>query len=487
MFYKEKKIANWAILIYTISFYAYASNSMGIDQDLGINQLFFISTLYFYKKSNILSLGNILKIVVSNSLLTLSRPILGLIIFFIIFLDMFGNTIVKYGKEIKIKYILGMLLQYIKIFIPYLIIGGGLCYVLYYLLPDPIVKSINTYITLFNLDKSGITFLTRLSFVGQIFMYITPLVLCIFLLVKDWSKNQLIIISSFVMFLYGYMGSSGGDPARRMMPILPILMIGIGYICNQYINKKNIIWVIVIAIVMLSINSNINYQTLPLNVNDYISDPLNKIFILASTIIRPIYLSSKLVFFIGGFSLLSFLSILIFKKNIFKIIFLIFGLGINIFLISTDILNIGQPDIPTISKKMYNFCYQNCKVGENIYTDYISDTVLLAVLNREVGPYFSTSVDQNIKDKNQIILNHFYNFKSINLFSDKKPIEDYRRDQIKKNGSGYVFLTYYFGKRNDNILDILNKNCNLKEIFTGNNYVKGFAYYCNINSNILTN
>ncbi|MFZ2718551.1 MAG: hypothetical protein WAZ12_02030, partial [Candidatus Absconditicoccaceae bacterium] len=76
MFYKEKKIANWAILIYTISFYAYASNSMGIDQDLGINQLFFISTLYFYKKSNILSLGNILKIVVSNSLLTLSRPIL---------------------------------------------------------------------------------------------------------------------------------------------------------------------------------------------------------------------------------------------------------------------------------------------------------------------------------------------------------------------------------------------------------------------------
>lgn len=481
--YKDKKIANWAIIIYTVSFYAYAWSSMGIDQDLFVNPLFFILTLYLYKKTTTLSLYNIIKIAISWSLLTISRPILGLVVFFIIFLDMFGNIIKQYWKHIKIKDIIKYIWNYLKIFLPYLIIGGILCYLMYYLFPDPVTKSINNYINMFSWISEWASLLTKLSFWWQLFIYTTPLILVIFLLIKNFWKHQLIIIASFVMFLYVYMWLNWWDPARRMMPVLPILMIGIWFICNQYINKKNIIQIIGIGTIMLVINSMINYKNLPLDITDYLSNPLNKIFILTSTVFTPIYLNSKLVFFIAWFSLLCFLSILIFRKKIFIKALVIFGLWINIFLILTDMFQIWQPNIQKISKNIYNFCYENCKMWEKFYFDQISkDSVLLGIENREIWQYFTFEPNEEKKEKiNKILKNAVY-IKNINLFTnDEYGKEDFWQ-KIEKNWSWYVFLIYYYGKENDKVTEILDKNCNLQKTFTKNNYVKWLIYYCNISN-----
>lgn len=481
LLYKEKRIANRAITIYTISFYAYAWISMGIDQDLFVNPLFFILTLYLYKKSPTLSFWNIIKIAISWSLLTISRPILGLIVFFIIFLDMFGNTIKQYWKHIKIKNIVNYIWNYLKIFLPYLIIGGILCYLMYYLFPDPVTKSINNYMKMFSWTSEWTALLTKLSFWWQLFIYTTPLILAIFLLVKDFWKHQLIIIASFTMFLYVYMWLKWWDPARRLMPVLPVLMIGIWFICNKYINKKHIIQIIGVGTIMLVINSMINYKNLPLDITDYLLNPLNKIFILTSTVFNPIYLDSKLVFFIAWFSLLSFLSILLFRKKIFIRILLIFGLWINIFLIFTDMFQIWQPNIQKISKNIYNFCYENCKIWENIYFDWISkDSVLLGIENREIWQYFSFKTNEEKKEKVNKILKNAIHIKNINLFTNYMYQEENFRNQIQKNWSGYVFLTYYYGKKNDKVTEILNKNCNLQRTFTKNNYVKWLIYYCDI-------
>ena len=482
LLYKDKKIANRAIIIYTISFYAYAWSSMGIDQDLFVNPLFFILTLYFYKKSITLSLWNISKIAISGSLLTISRPILGLVVYFIIFLDMFWNIIKQYWKHMRIRNILHGIWNYLKVFLPYLIIGGFLCYIMYYLFPDAVTKSINNYIIMFS-GASGYksSIMNKISFGGQLFIYTTPLILAMFLLLKNFRKHQIIIISSFVMFLYIYVWLDGWDPARRMMPIAPILMIGIGYMCSQYINKKNIMRSIGTAGIMIAINSMIHYQNLPLNIGDYLSNPLNKIFILTSTVFNPIYLNSKLLFFITWCSILLFLSILILRKTIFTKILLLFWLWINIFMIATDMFQIGQPNISKISKQMYNFCYQNCKLWERIYFDRISkDTVLLWIENREIWQYFSLNPDRDKQEKIKKILKNAIHIKNINLFTNYDYGKTDFRKTIQEKWSGYVFLTYYYGKKNDTVTEKLNQECNLQTIFTWNSYIKWIVYYCNI-------
>lgn len=480
--YKDKKIANRAIIIYTISFYAFASNSMGIDQDLFVNPLFFILTLYLYRKSTTLSLWNITKIAISWSLLTISRPILGLAVFFIIFLDMFWSTIRHYWKQIKIKNILQTIGQYIKVFLPYLLFAGAFGYLMYYLFPDPVIKSIHNYVLMFGWSEIwAVWLLTKASFAGQLFIYTTPLILAIFLLIKNFWKHQIVIISSFMMFLYVYMWLSWWDPARWMMPILPILTIGIGYVCSQYITKKHILRIIGVGVLMTIINSTINYQNLPLWVADYLASPLHKIFILTSTVFTPLYLSSKLVFLIAWFSIITFLSILILRKNWLIKTLLIFGLWINIFMITTFMFQINQPHIPKITKQMYDFCYKNCKLSDRLYFDRVSkDTVLIWIEDKEIGQYFSLQTNTEKQNKINTILWNIVHIKNINLFTNYDYWNTDFWQTIKNNWSWYVFLTYYFGKKDDKITKTLDTNCTLKEIFTWNNYVKWLIYYCNI-------
>lgn len=485
LLYKDKKIANRSIIIYTISFYVYVWTSMGIDQDLFLNPLLFILTLYCYKKSTELSRWNIMQIAIFGSLLSISRPILGLIVLFIIFLDMFWNMLKQYWKHIKINNILNFIGHYIKVFLPYVIISGILCYVMYYLFPDPVTKSINVYKQIFTWtqEHSVSTLMNKLSFGWQLFIYTTPLILAIFLLLKNFWKHQIIIIASFVMFLYVYMWLNWWDPARRMMPIVPILTIWIWYMCSQYINKKNIIRIICIWGLMLLINSMINYQNLPLDIGDYLSDPLNRIFILTSTVFTPIYLSSKLVFFITLFSLFVFIGILLFKKKIWIKTLLIFWLWVNIFLVATDMFQIGQPNIQKISRKMYNFSYTNCKIWNKVYFDWISkDTVLIGIEDREIWQYFSFDWNEEKKQKIDSIVDNAIHIKNINLFTNYNFGKDDFFSKIKNNWSWYVFLTYYYGKKDDLVTKTLDTNCDLKKVFTWNTYIKWFVYYCNISN-----
>ncbi len=481
LLYQDKKIANRAILMYTIGFYAYVASSMGIDQDLWINPLLFLCTLYLYKKSKQLHIINIVGIAISGWLLTISRPILGLIVYFIIFLDMITDTIKILGKNINIKAISTTIINYLKIFIPYLIVWWALAYVMYRLFPDPVNKSIQNYIKMFSGVENGVWLLTRISFAWQVFIYTTPLILVIFLLIKRFWKHQLIIISSLIMLLYTYMGLKGGDPARRLMPIMPILMIGIWYVCSQHLKAKDFIRITGASTLLIAINMTINYSSLPTSVNDYMADPLQRIFILSSTIFHPIYLSSILIFGISALSIVLLLMIIITDKKIFWKTFLVFGLGINIFLIVTDMWQVNQPNISKITSEMYKFCYDKCQIWENIYTDYISkDTVTLALIDKEIWQYFSLTPTKEIQNKMTNIIEQSHNLKNINLFSQQKITDEYRWDTIKKNWPGYVFLTYYFSKKDDKVTEMLDKNCDIIKKISNNNYIKWLIYYCNI-------
>jgi hypothetical protein len=58
---------------------------------------------------------------------------------------------------------------------------------------------------------------------------------------------------------------------------------------------------------------------------------------------------------------------------------------------------------------MYEFCNKNCKLGGNIYADHTSkDTVILAILNREIGQYFAITPDKSKKAKLDLIVSKLY-------------------------------------------------------------------------------
>jgi hypothetical protein len=202
LLYNDKKVANRSILLYTISFYAYVWNTMWIDQDLAINPLLFILTLYLYKKYSEFSFKNILLIALSCSLLTISRPILWIIIMWIIFIDMISNYIVNNRKKIKFSWVMENVIKFLKLFIPYLIIWWLLSYLMFKLFPSPVLKSLNTYKNMFMWVNSWWSLITRVAFLGHVFMYTSPLILSLVFLFKKYLKHQTVIISSLIMILY---------------------------------------------------------------------------------------------------------------------------------------------------------------------------------------------------------------------------------------------------------------------------------------------
>ena len=460
LFYNDKKVANWSILLYTISFYAYAWNTMWIDQDLAINPLLFLLTLYLYKKYSDFSLKGISLTVLSCSLLTISRPILWVIVMWIICLDMISNYIVKNKKNIKFSWIVCEVFRFLKLFIPYLIIWWLLCYLMLKLFPSPVLKALNTYKNLFtwNWWYEWVTLLTRFSFLWQVFLYTSPLIICILPLFRNFKKHKTLLIASIIMVLYMFMWLSWWDPARRMMPILPIFSILLWVVCSQYINKKN--WWLIFAIALWLCSFNylyLDYSLLPYNVNDYLSSPLNKVFILTTTIFSPIYLNSELVFWIVWITLILVFLALLQKNRITKYIFISFSLWINLFLVTTHIFQIKQPHITTIWKEMYEFCVKNCDWDKKIYSDQLTkDTIMLWLWDKNIWSYFNLHPDNDTISATEYLLSNPINLKGINLFTQGLELEDFV-DTIKSDWSGFVFMTKYFG--NNEEINVLSEKC----------------------------
>lgn len=483
LFYNDKKVANQSVLLYTISFYAYAWNTMWIDQDLAINPLLFLLTLYLYKRYSDFSLKGILLTVLSCSLLTISRPILWVIVMWIIFIDMMLDYIIDTGKKIKFSWIVQSVLKYLKLFVPYLIVWWLLCYLIYRLFPSPVVKALNTYMNLFlwNSWSEWVSIMTRVSFLWQVFLYTSPLILSIVFLFKNFKKNQIVIISSVTMILYMCLWTSWWDPTRWMMPVLPIFVIGWWYLCSEFINKKNRYRIILPFVLLLCFNYFfLDYSSLPLNISDYLSDPLNKVFILTTTIFYPIYLDSKLIFLITWFSLLTLLLAIILKNKIYKFIFLIFSLWVNLFLVVTGLFHVKQPNIGSIWKQMYEFCAENCKLDQKIYTDQVSkDTIMLWLWDKNIWSFFDLTPATNVVEIVNNLLNNPINLTWTNLFTQNLEKWDII-NIIKHNWTWFAFLTHYFG--NINGFDVLYEKCEIvKKIDWRYDNIYGIIYLCNIN------
>ena len=480
LLYNDKKVANRSILLYTISFYAYAWNTMWIDQDLAINSLLFIFTLYLYKKYSEFSFKNILLIALSCSLLTISRPILWIIIMWIIFIDMISNYIVNNRKKIKISWVMENVINFLKLFIPYLIIWWLLSYLMFKLFPSPVLKSLNMYKNMFMWVNSWWSLITKVAFLGNVFMYTSPLILSLVFLFKKYSKHQTIIISSIIMILYTSIWLSWWDPARWMMPILPIFVIGWWYLCSKYINKKNAIWIIIIAIIIVVFNTALlNYNNLPININDYLSNMFNRVFLLQSTIFNPIFLDTKLVFWIAWFSLVFFILFLLSKNTKIKALFFVFSLWVNVSLISIHLLQIKQPRISSIWRQMYEYCAENCNLDQKVYSDQLTkDTIMLWLRNKDIGSYFRLQPSTEITETSNKLLKQPINLTWVNLFTEGLPKWDIL-DVIKNNWSWFVFLTHYFNNNED--VNLLNKECKIIKRFDWNiNEIYWIVYLCDL-------
>ena len=464
LFYNDKKVANWSVLLYTISFYAYVWNTMWIDQDLATNPLFFILTLYLYKKYSDFSIRGIVLTVLACSLLTTSRPILWIIVMWIIFLDLISKYVVQNSKKVKFSWIMWEVIRFLKLFVPYLIVWWLVCYGMFKLFPSSIAQDLNIYKNLFNWAGWGGNLLTKLAFLGHVFMYASPLILSLFFLFKNYAKHQTILIASIVMILYMCMWLSWGDPARRMMPILPIFVIGRWYLCSKYINKREIIWIIVVAAIIIILNTTLlDYHNLPANISDYLSNIFNRVFLLESTVFNPIFLDTKLVFWIAWAALIFFLLFIFSTNNKLKSLFFVFSLWINIWLISIHLFQIKQPHISDISKRMYEFCAENCDWNQKIYADQVSkDTIMLWVREKNVWSYFNLHPENDIIWKTQSLWNNLIKLEGVNLFTQGMKQQDFT-DIIKENWSGFAFLTNYFN--NNEEIEILNKKCKIIEKF----------------------
>jgi len=480
LLYNDKKVANRSILLYTISFYAYVWNTMWIDQDLAINPLLFILTLYLYKKYSEFSFKNILLIALSCSLLTISRPILWIIIMWIIFIDMISNYIVNNRKKIKFSWVMENVIKFLKLFIPYLIIWWLLSYLMFKLFPSPVLKSLNTYKNMFMWVNSWWSLITRVAFLGHVFMYTSPLILSLVFLFKKYLKHQTVIISSLIMILYMSMWLSWWDPARWMMPILPIFVIGRWYLCSEYINKKNAIWIIIIAIIIVVFNTAfLNYNNLPININDYLSNMFNRVFLLQSTIFNPIFLDTKLVFWIAWFSIVFFILFLLSRNTKIKALFFVFSLWVNVSLISIHLLQIKQPRISSIWKQMYEYCAENCNLDQKVYSDQLTkDTIMLWLRNKDIGSYFRLQPSIEIIETSNKLLKQPINLIWVNLFTECLPKWDIV-DIIKNNWSWFVFLTHYFDNNED--IDLLNRECKIIKRFDWNiNEIYWIVYLCDL-------
>ena len=468
LFYNDKKVANWSALIYTISFYAYAWNTMWIDQDLAVNPLLFILSIYLYKKLDLSKLKNNILLWLSCALLSSSRLILWVIIIWIIFIDILINKIYLKWKFFKFKDFWQSLLYFIKLFIPYILITSVLIYLMYIIFPDAVISELLTYKKLFLWNSwYESNLLTRISFLWQVFLYVSPLILCIFPLFKNFKRHQLLIISSVIMILYMLVWTSWWDPARWMMPILPIISILRWVVCSQYITKKNWRTIAIMAIILCFLNFlYLDYSSLPSNVGDYLSSSLDKVFILTTTVFSPIYLNSKLVFWIVWLTIVLSLLTIFWKDKISKYLFISFSLWVNVFLIITDMFQIKQPHITDIVVEMSKFCYENCSINDNIYSDSTSkDVAEMWLWNKYIWNHFSFNLDDEIIERNYELHRNPILLNWINLFSQNYPSIDYI-DTIKRNWPWFVFVTHYFG--NDEEIKVLNEKCETMEIFSWN-------------------
>lgn len=480
LFYNDKKVANWSVLLYTISFYAYAWNTMWIDQDLALNPLLFILSLYLYKKLDLSKFKNIILLWLSCALLSSSRLILWVIVIWIIFIDILINQIYSQWKFFKFKNFWQSLLHFLKLFVPYVLITSVLIYLMYIIFPDAVISELITYKKLFlwnSWHESNL--LTRISFLWQVFLYVSPLILCIFPLFKNFKKHQLLLVSSAIMIMYMLVWTSGWDPARWMMPILPIFTILWWVVCSQYINKKNW-WLIFLVALWLCILNFIylDYSLLPINVNDYLVSPLNKVFILTTTIFAPIYLNSKLIFGIVWLTIVFLLLAILWNNKISRYIFISFVLWVNMFLVVTDIFQIKQPHITDILVKMSEFCNDNCSIDDIIYADqFTKELAVMWLWNKYIWSYFAFNLENNVVEINDKLHNNPFLLSWINLFSQNFPISDYI-GTIKGNWPWFVFITHYFG--NEEEINVLNEKCNLVRIFKWNiDEIYWIVFWCN--------
>lgn len=484
LFYNDKKVANWSVLIYTISFYAYAWNTMWIDQDLALNPLLFILSLYLYKKLDLSKFKNIILLWLSCALLSSSRLILWVIVMWVIFVDILINKIIWSQKIIK--WFIESIRSFIKIFIPYALITSIFIYLMYKIFPNAVIEELTVYKNIFLWNVlwktwNGPLLLNGVSFLWQVFLYVSPLIFWIFPLIKNFRKHQLLLLSSIIMVMYMLVWIfSRWDPARWMMPIVPIFTILRWFVCSKYINKRSWYFVIIITIVLCVLNYLcLDYSSLPGNVGDYLSSPLNRIFILTTTVFAPVYLNSKIVFWIAWMTVILVLLAFFWKSKISKYMFIFFALWVNLFLVVTNFFQIKQPHMTDIVIEMSQFCFDGCNIDDVIYSDSISkDVAAIWLWDKYMWNYFSLNLDENILDINNKLHKNPFLLSWINLFSQNYQASDYI-DTIKTNWPWFVFLTHYFG--NSEEINVLNEKCEKVEVFSWNiDEIYWIVFWCNL-------
>lgn len=480
-----EKVALISIFIYTISFYGFVWSNIQIDQDSIINPFLFLLSIYLYKKNGVFSIKNILIVWLSIWLLTTSRILLWVIVLWILFFDIFLSR-VKFNKKDFFNSFFSFVKGYLPIFLTSISLSIIFIYVFYLFFPILVSTELNQYVHMFSWlgQRWWGQLITKLAFLSQVIIYSTPIVFSFIYLMKDFKKHQITILSSIFMLLYMYMWLNGWEPSRRLMSVISFMVIWFSYIVYENFQVKHyikslVIWVS-IWLIFLLLNTNLDYWNLPLGLSDFLSDPLNKIYILTTTTASPLYLHTKVLLIWLLLPIFWFLFALLSKKIVFIRLFLTTTVSFNIFLISLYMFKLWQPDISYISQELKSYCFENCKIWENIYSDIPSkDTIMVWFLEKEIWNVFSFELNKETDTKIKQMRQKLIKLESVNLFTKNLTDMEIIKKQIKENWSWYVFLTNYLWERfNNKLINLLNKECFLKKEFMWNQYINWTIYYC---------
>lgn len=152
---------------------------------------------------------------------------------------------------------------------------------------------------------------------------------------------------------------------------------------------------------------------------------------------------------------------IILKNKIYKSIFIIFALWVNLFFVVTDVFQIKQPDMTKVTSKMSEFCYYNCSISDKIYSDQISrEVAMLWLWNKYIWNYFSFELNDEILDLNEKLYKNPVLLTGVNLFSQNYQALDYV-SFIKQNWTWFIFLTHYFDS--DEEIRVLKDECEVVE------------------------
>jgi hypothetical protein len=474
----NRKVALYSIGVYSIYYYWFLSNNI-IDLDAAIGSFFmlfsfFISLKYWFKK-----IYNIFLISLLLSFETISRPILWLASWFIILLVYILSvnklSIWSFFKNIKEKYFW----MFIWILL-YLIISGVLLLIIFQLDPEIVKVSFN-WLLARTLNYHN--FMSPLLFVLQLLLYLSPIVLLIFLSLKSFKKHYVLLLPIIFFFLY-VIAVRQWDMPRYFMHTIPYIVIIVGYnISNFNIWKiRNYIYIwLFTSLIVLCNYIFIDYSKIPLGMNDFLADPFNKILILSTSVSRAIYIQPILLYTIFSISTLLFIFYVFLKKKLFIRFFIFLLAWWNIFLIISHTFEVGQPKLDNAYNGMLNYCYNNCKSSDKIYVDFATNAWPIAtVIYRDIWENFSIQPNEKLKYRLTSIINNYHLRLNENVFTPVPVKQSWIYEYIKEHWSWYIFFLNYISTKYNKSLPIMDRYCKKKYEYKTLWNITSVIYYCSL-------